>query len=108
MDCPPAPGGVSVAGMKSYGQFCPVAQALEVVGERWTLLVIREILAGSRRFGEILNGVRRIPRSVLANRLEHLERAGLVARVQGANGNEYEPTDAARGLQDVVVGLGLW
>jgi DNA-binding HxlR family transcriptional regulator len=94
--------------MKSYGQFCPVAQALEVVGERWTLLVIREILAGSRRFGEILNGVRRIPRSVLANRLEHLERAGLVHRVQGANGNEYEPTDAARALQDVVVGLGLW
>ncbi len=94
--------------MSSYGEFCPVAKAMEILDERWTLLVIRELLSGSRRFGEILNGVRRIPRSVLANRLEHLERAGLLLRVQGANGNEYEPTDAARALQDVVVGLGLW
>ncbi|HMJ15601.1 MAG TPA: helix-turn-helix domain-containing protein [Polyangiaceae bacterium] len=94
--------------MKSYGQFCPVAQALEVVGERWTLLVIRELLSGSRRFGEILNGVRRIPRSVLANRLEQLERAGLIRREIGALGPEYEPTDAARALEEVVMGLGLW
>src|SRR5687768_12116533 len=94
--------------MKSYGQFCPVAQALEVVGDRWTLLVIRELLSGSRRFGEILNGVRRIPRSVLAGRLEHLEHVGLVQRTLGAQGNEYEPTEAARALEPVVLGLGLW
>jgi DNA-binding HxlR family transcriptional regulator len=94
--------------MKSYGQFCPVAQALDVIGDRWTLLVIRELLSGSRRFGEILNGVRRIPRSVLADRLEHLEQAGLVRRCDGQQGNEYEPTDAARALEEIVVGLGRW
>lgn len=94
--------------MKSYGQFCPVAQALDVVGDRWTLLVIRELLAGSRRFGEILNGVRRIPRSVLTDRLESLERAGLLQRELGPHGHEYEPTEAARALEQVVLGLGLW
>jgi DNA-binding HxlR family transcriptional regulator len=94
--------------MKSYGQFCPVAQALDVIGDRWTLLVIRELLSGSRRFGEILNGMRKIPRSVLADRLEHLERAGLVRRSEGQQGHEYDPTDAARALEGVVMGLGLW
>lgn len=94
--------------MKSYGQFCPVAQALDVVGDRWTLLVIRELLSGSRRYGEILNGVRRIPRSVLAQRLEYLEAAGLICRTVGAHGNEYQPTDAARALEEIVLGLGLW
>jgi DNA-binding HxlR family transcriptional regulator len=94
--------------MKSYGQFCPVAQALEVVGDRWTLLIIRELLNGSRRFGEILNGMRRIPRSLLASRLEQLERSGLLRRVVGPHGNEYEPTDAALALEPVVLGLGAW
>jgi len=94
--------------MKSYGQFCPVAQALEVIGDRWTLLVIRELLSGSRRFGEILNGVRRIPRSVLADRLEHLEHEGLVRRREGQQGPEYEPTEAACALEDIVMGLGKW
>ncbi|HEY6077663.1 MAG TPA: helix-turn-helix domain-containing protein [Polyangiaceae bacterium] len=94
--------------MKSYGQFCPVAQALEVVGDRWTLLVIRELLSGSRRFGEILNGMRRMPRSLLVTRLEQLESAGLLLRVTGPHGNEYEPTEAARALEQVVLGLGSW
>lgn len=94
--------------MKTYGQFCPVAQALDVVGDRWTLLVIRELLTGSRRFGEILNGVRKIPRSVLADRLEHLEHAGLVRRTAGQQGNEYDPTEAARALEGIVMELGAW
>jgi DNA-binding HxlR family transcriptional regulator len=94
--------------MKPYGQFCPVAQALDVVGERWTLLVIRELLSGSCRFGEILNGVRRIPRSVLASRLDALEHAGLIRRNEGNGGVEYRPTEAARALEPVVLGLGLW
>lgn len=94
--------------MKSYGQFCPVAQALELVGDRWTLLIIRELLCESRRFGEILNGMRRIPRSLLAARLEQLERAGLLRRAVGPHGNEYEPTEAARALEPIVLGLGAW
>lgn len=95
--------------MKPYGQFCPVAQALDVVGDRWTLLVIRELLSGSRRFSEILNGVRRIPRSVLAGRLDDLESARLIHRSEGDGGVvEYRPTDAALALEPVVLGLGLW
>lgn len=94
--------------MKSYGQFCPVAQALEVVGDRWTLLIIRELLDGSRRFGEILNGVRRIPRSLLATRLEQLERSGMLHRKTSPRGSEYEPTEAARALEQIVHGLGSW
>jgi DNA-binding HxlR family transcriptional regulator len=94
--------------MKSYGQFCPVAQALEVVGDRWTLLIIRELISGSRRFGEILNGVQKIPRSLLASRLEQLERAGMLCRKEGTHGHEYEPTEAALALERVVLGLGIW
>lgn len=94
--------------MKSYGQFCPVAQALELVGDRWSLLIIRELVSGSRRFGEILNGVRRIPRSLLAARLEQLEEAGLVSRHGGTQGGEYRPTKAALALEPILMQLGAW
>lgn len=96
--------------MRSYGQFCPVAQALEIVGERWTLLIIRELLCGNYRFGELLNGVPLIPRSLLSQRLKSLEESGLVmrhGRSAGA-GFEYRLTEAGRGLQEVVMGLGFW
>jgi DNA-binding HxlR family transcriptional regulator len=94
--------------MKTYGQYCPVAQALEVVGDRWTILVIRELMNGSTRFGEILNGVPRMPRSMLAARLQHLERSGLVTRKSDGENVVYQPTDAALALSDVVLGLGFW
>lgn len=96
--------------MTKYGQFCPVAQALEIVGERWTLLVIRELLCGNYRFGEILNGVPLISRSVLAQRLKALEDAGLITRHQsgGRHNTTYQLTQAGRELEPVVVGLGHW
>lgn len=90
--------------MISYGQFCPVAQALEVVGERWTLLIIRELLCGNYRFGQILNGVPLMSRSLLAQRLRALEDAGLVVRKDA----EYQLTDAARELEPIVAALGTW
>jgi DNA-binding HxlR family transcriptional regulator len=90
--------------MISYGQFCPVAQALEIVGERWTLLIIRELLCGNYRFGQILNGVPLMSRSLLAQRLRALEEAGLVVRV----GTEYRLTECARELEPIVMGLGTW
>lgn len=96
--------------MRGYGQFCPVAQALEIVGERWTLLIIRELLCGNYRFSELLNGVPSIPRSLLSQRLKSLEESGLVerhGRAAGA-GFEYRLSEAGRGLQDVVMGLGFW
>lgn len=96
--------------MPSYGQFCPVAQALEVVGERWTLLIVRELLCGHYRFGQILNGVPLISRSLLAQRLKSLERAGLVERRMRDEGgsHEYRLTAAGRELESIVFGLGVW
>src|SRR5512138_1167097 len=96
--------------MISYGQFCPVAQALEIVGERWTLLVIRELLCGNYRFNQILNGVPLMSRSLLAARLRSLEDAGLVVRRErdDGKGTEYCLTAAARELEPIVMGIGVW
>lgn len=95
--------------MRSYGQFCPVAQALEVVGERWTLLVMRELLSGSRRFNEIHRGVPLMSPTLLSRRLSHLERAGLVVRAAGAGGRqEYRVSEAGRELWPVIEQLGVW
>jgi DNA-binding HxlR family transcriptional regulator len=65
--------------VKGYGQFCAVARALDVVGERWTLLIVREMLAGPVAFGDIRRGIPRIPPATLASRLRTLRAAGLVA-----------------------------
>jgi DNA-binding HxlR family transcriptional regulator len=90
--------------MISYGQFCPVAQALEIVGERWTLLIVRELLCGNYRFNQILNGVPLMSRSLLAQRLRMLEDQGMVERRDA----EYHLTPAARELEPIVMGLGEW
>ncbi|MBX3206945.1 MAG: helix-turn-helix transcriptional regulator [Labilithrix sp.] len=87
-----------------YGQFCPVAQALEVFGERWTLLVIRELLERSRRFSDIQRGVPLMSRSMLAQRLSSLCDAGLVERT----GDGYQLTDAGKELLPVVMECGKW
>jgi DNA-binding HxlR family transcriptional regulator len=96
--------------MSTYGQFCPVAQALEIVGERWTLLVVRELLCGNYRFNEILNGVPLMSRSLLSQRLKTLEQAGVIERRErpGGGGFEYRMTDAGRELEPVIHGLGTW
>lgn len=90
--------------MRGYGQFCPVAQALEILGERWTLLVVRELLCGSRRFNDLLRGVPLMPRTMLANRLRTLEAAGIVVH----RGADYLLTDAGEELRPLVLGLGAW
>lgn len=96
--------------MPSYGQFCPVAQALDLVGERWTLLIVRELLCGNYRFNELLNGVPLMSRSLLSQRLKTLEDAGLVEKRLRADGStfEYALTTAGRELEPVVFGLGVW
>lgn len=95
---------------ESYGQFCPVAQAAEVVSERWTLLVLREMLMGSTRFNEIQRGVPRMSSSLLSKRLREMERAGLLTRepLPGERGHSYELTAAGEALGPLVVQLGAW
>lgn len=95
---------------ESYGQFCPVAQAAEVLTERWTLLVVRELLMGSTRFNEIQRGVPRMSSSLLSKRLRELERAGLITKqpLSGERGHEYRLTPAGEALGPLVVGLGTW
>lgn len=95
---------------ESYGQFCPVAQAAEVLTERWTLLVLRELLMGSTRFNELQRGVPRMSSSLLSKRLREMERSGLITRepLQGERGNAYELTPAGEALGPLVVSLGTW
>ena len=93
-----------------YGQFCPIAKAAEVLGERWTLLVLRKLVAGATRYAELQRGLGRISPSVLSSRLKALVDYGLVERVQGsgAQGSEYVLTPAGAELESVIESIGIW
>jgi DNA-binding HxlR family transcriptional regulator len=94
--------------MIDYGQFCTVARGAEIFGERWTPLVVREILCGSRRFNDIRRGVPRMSPTLLAERLRKLEEMGVVERRRLEGGWEYHPTSAAEELRPIVLALGHW
>jgi DNA-binding HxlR family transcriptional regulator len=94
--------------MKTYGQFCPLAQAAQLLCERWTLLVVRELIAGSTRFNELQRGVPLMSPSLLSRRLRQLEQAGVLERRRSAEGAAYELTDAGRELQPIVEQFGAW
>ena len=94
--------------MGEYGQFCPVAKAAEILDQRWTLLVIRELVAGSDRFNDIHRGVPRMSRSLLSKRLKTLVGAGLVERRETDDGPIYTLTEAGRELDAVVDTVGQW
>jgi len=85
-----------------------MARAHEVLGGRWTLLIIREILCGSRRFNDIRRGIPRVSRTVLSERLQALVFAGAIARTDGPHGPEYELTEAGKELTTLVSTLGTW
>jgi DNA-binding HxlR family transcriptional regulator len=94
--------------MSGYGQFCAVARAHEAVGGRWTLLVVRELLCGSRRFNEIRRGIPRISRTMLSERLQALIHAGAIVRRDAEHGPEYALTEAGEELANVVSALASW
>ncbi len=94
--------------MIDYGQFCTVARGAEVIGQRWTPLVVRELLCGSTRFNEIHRGVPRISRSLLTDRLRTLEEVGVVRRVTTRSGVEYRLTTAGEELRPIIMALGHW
>lgn len=93
-----------------YGQFCPIAKATEILGERWTILIIRELLMGGRRFNELQRGLGDISPALLATRLKSLEQQGIVARrsINGQRGHEYQPTAACEALMPAILSLGEW
>lgn len=93
----------------SYGQFCPVAMAAEVFCTRWTALILRELLCGSRHFNDLRRGVPRISPTLLSKRLKEMQQAGLVDCVESANGaTEYNLTPAGEDLRGIVMALGFW
>ena len=96
--------------MRSYAQYCPIAKASEILGDRWTLLIVREMLGGAKGFNELRRGLPGISRSVLTDRLRSLERAEIVARRTGPKGRtlEYQLTPAGRDLEPVVQAMGEW
>jgi DNA-binding HxlR family transcriptional regulator len=96
--------------MKGYGQFCPVAKASEILAERWTPLVLRELLAGSHRFNDLRRGVPLMSRSLLSKRLRSLEDARVVERRArpGRQAHEYHLTPAGEELRPLVEILGNW
>ena len=95
---------------QSFGQFCPVALASEVLTQRWMLLILRELTAGSSRFSDIRRGVPRISATLLKTRLEALEHADIVVRrrARGREVDEYFLTDAGRELKPVLSHIGEW
>jgi DNA-binding HxlR family transcriptional regulator/putative sterol carrier protein len=94
-----------------YGSYCGIAYALELVGERWALLVVRDLILGPKRFTDLRHGLPRIPSNVLSARLKELESAGIVRRrllPRPESGVVYELTEYGRELEDVILRLGLW
>lgn len=94
--------------MAGYGQFCPVAKAMELLDERWTMLVVREMLLGSCHFNELRRGVPKMSPALLSKRLKTLVRAGVVARTETDGRTTYVLTDRGKELAEVVDALGRW
>ena len=96
---------------KGYGQYCGLSRALELLGERWALLIVRDLLSGPHRFADLEASLVGIPTSVLTNRLKELETAGLITRVPvhtPRRGTAYTLTDDGLALEPTLVELGRW
>jgi DNA-binding HxlR family transcriptional regulator len=101
----------AMATTRTYGDSCGIARALDVVGERWALLVVRELLLGPKRFTDLRDGLPHVGADILSQRLRQLEQAGVVRRrklAPPAGSQVYELTDWGRELEPVVLGLGRW
>ncbi len=93
---------------REYGQYDGVTRALELVGERWAMLIVRDLLVGPRRNGELAAGLPRIPSNILAARLKELQAAGVIRRAPRSRIIIYELTPFGRELEPVVLALGAW
>lgn len=94
---------------RSYGQYCGVTTAVELIGERWALLIVRDLLVGPRRYTDLKQGLPRIPTNILSTRLKELQEGGVVRRVPLMNcGLVYELTPYGRSLEPIMLALGRW
>jgi len=91
--------------VRSYGQYCGLAKGLDVIGDRWILLVVRELLNGPRRYGELLDGLPGIATNLLAERLRSMQENGLLAKTDD---DGYELTDRGAALSEVLYAIGRW
>jgi DNA-binding HxlR family transcriptional regulator len=102
---------MQIMSARRYGQFCGVTRALEVVGERWALLIIRDLLVSPKRFTDLRQGLPRIPTNILSTRLKELEEAGVVRRrvlPRPSGAVVYELTEYGQELDEIVMALGRW
>jgi DNA-binding HxlR family transcriptional regulator len=101
---------VLISGMHLYGQYCPVARAAEIFADRWTVLIVRELLADVRHFNELERGLPHMSRTLLAERLRRLQQAGVLERRAATRGKptEYRLTAAGRELQSIIDQFGEW
>jgi DNA-binding HxlR family transcriptional regulator len=93
---------------REYGQYSGITRAMELVGERWALLIVRDLLVGPRRYGDLAAGLPRIPSNILATRLKELQAAGVIRRAPRSRVIVYELTPYGRELEPVVLALGAW
>ena len=96
---------------RTYGQYCGVVRALEMVGERWGLLIVRDLLVGPKRYTDLRNGLPKIPTNILSTRLKEMEEAGVIQRrvlPRPASAVVYELTEYGQELEGVLLGLGKW
>src|SRR5690349_18906636 len=94
---------------RSYQQYCGLARSLDVVGERWTLLIVRNLLLGPQRYSELLRGLPGITTNLLAKRLQEMEKAGLIESVSsGDTASAYRLTPEGQSLEPVIHALGRW
>jgi DNA-binding HxlR family transcriptional regulator len=91
--------------MKSYGQYCGLARGLDVIGDRWVLLIVRELLTGGRRYGELVHGLPGIATNLLADRLRTMQANGLVTKTED---DRYQLTERGEGLREVVFSIVRW
>jgi DNA-binding HxlR family transcriptional regulator len=96
---------------RAYGQYCGFARALEVIGERWALMIVRDLLNSPKRFGELQRGLPGIPSNILTARLKEMEESGIVGRrilPRPSGAVVYELTDLGKGLEAAVIAIGCW
>ena len=96
--------------MRTYGQYCPIARATEILAERWTPIILRNLLLGATTFGQIADGAPGISRTLLTYRLKELEQAGVISTTPNPSGrgSVYALTEAGRDLNGVMLAMGTW